>query len=112
MLTKTLPRVYHRLLAYIGGISLRSAIILAVFFGLMGSAAILIPLNTNSIETSARERQNQDHLRLANILAVIQSEPLWQITPDIARVSSNVVYSDPRIASIEVFSFPDHKQFI
>ncbi len=92
--------------------SLRTAIIVAVFFGLIGSAILLIPYNINSIDASARQKQAQDHQRLVDILAVIQSEPLWQITPEIARTSSEVVYSDPRISSIEVFSLPDHKKFL
>ncbi len=112
MLNKTVFSLYHRIAFLIRDISLRSAIILAVFLGLIGSAIFLIPYNINSIDATARDKQVDDLQRLGNILAVIQSEPLWQITPEIARISSDVVYSDPRIASIEVFSYPDHKQFL
>jgi len=97
---------------FIRGVSLRSAIIAAVFFGLIGSAIFLIPYNISSIDASTHQKQIEDHQRLVDILAVIQSEPLWQITPEIAGTSSKVVYSDPRIATIEVFSLPDHKQFL
>ncbi|PRC91233.1 sensor histidine kinase [Solimicrobium silvestre] len=112
MLKKNAFPFYFRLAFFLRGTSLRSAIIAAVFFGLIGSAIILIPYNISSIDTNAHKRQLEDHQRLTNILAVIQSEPLWQITPDIARISSDVVYSDPRIATIDVFSLPDHKKFL
>jgi len=93
-------------------ISLRLAIILAVVFGLTVPSAILIPYHLQSIETAARLRNTQDHHRLVEILSVILSEPLWQITPEIANISSEVVYSDPRVASIEVITLPDRKEFI
>jgi len=92
--------------------SLRASIISAVFLGLVGSAIILIPYNLSRIEESARNIQMEDHRRLSGILAVIQSEPLWQITPDIARKSSEEVYSDPRVSSIEVITLPEHKSFL
>lgn len=112
MLNKNDFPIYHSLAFIVRDISLRTAIILAVFLGLIGSAIFLIPYNISSIDATARKKQLDDHQRLANILAVIQSEPLWQITPEIARISSDVVYSDPRIATIEVFSLPEHKRFL
>ena len=93
-------------------LSLRAAIIAAVFLGLFGSSIVLIPYNLSIIEASARDKQNEDHRRLSGILAVIQSEPLWQITPEIARTSSIEVYSDPRVTSIEVVTLPEHKNFL
>ncbi|MET3137687.1 two-component system NtrC family sensor kinase [Undibacterium sp. GrIS 1.2] len=95
-----------------GRLTLRLAIILAVVFGLLAPFVILIPYYQISIESAARERTTADHQRLADILAVILSEPLWQITPEIAKVSSEVVYSDPRVAEIRVVTLPDHKEFI
>jgi len=103
---------YKSLVHYLRGMSLRTSIIAAVFFGLIGSAVFLIPYNISSIDASAHQKQIADHQRLVNILAVIQSEPLWQITPEIARTSSNVVYSDMRITSIDVYSLPDHRPFM
>ena len=93
-------------------ITLRLAIILAVVFGLTVPSAILIPYHLRSIETAARVKNVEDHNRLVEILSVILSEPLWQITPEIANISSEVVYSDPRVATIEVITLPDHKEFI
>ena len=112
MTNQRIYQAYLDFIHFIRGMSLRSAIIVAVFSGLIGSAVFLIPYNISSIDASAHQKQVEDHQRLADILAVIQSEPLWQITPEIARTSSEVVYSDPRIAAIEVFSLPDHKQFL
>jgi signal transduction histidine kinase len=112
MSNKRLYLAYLSLVFFIRAMSLRTAIISAVFFGLIGSAVLLIPYNISSIDENARHKQSEDHQRLVNILAVIQSEPLWQITPEIARTSSEVVYSDPRIAAIEVYSLPDHKKFL
>jgi signal transduction histidine kinase len=93
-------------------ITLRLAIIAAVSFGLIFPSAILIPYHLSTIQQAAREKQNEDHKRLSEILSVILSEPLWQITPEIAGVSSEVVYSDPRVAKIEVTTLPDRKNFI
>ena len=93
-------------------ITLRLAIILAVVFGLTVPATFLIPYHINSIEIAARARNAEDHNRLVEILSVILSEPLWQITPEIANTSSEVVYSDPRVATIEVITLPDKKEFI
>ncbi|MBC3916151.1 HAMP domain-containing histidine kinase [Undibacterium sp. CY18W] len=75
-------------------------------------AAILIPYHLHTIETAAQVRNAEDHNRLVEILSVILSEPLWQITPEIANISSEVVYSDPRVATIEVITLPDRKEFI
>ncbi|WP_423681986.1 sensor histidine kinase [Undibacterium sp. WLHG33] len=93
-------------------ITLRLAIILAVIFGVAVPAAILVPYHLSTIENAARIRNNEDHKRLVDILSVILSEPLWQITPEIANISSEVVYSDPRVAKIEVITLPDRKEFI
>ncbi|MBC3932830.1 sensor histidine kinase [Undibacterium curvum] len=93
-------------------ISLRLAIILAVIFGLTVPAAVLVPYQLNTIEEAVRSKNKDDHERLVGILSVILSEPLWQITPEIANISSEVVYSDPRVASIEVITLPDRKEFI
>ncbi len=93
-------------------ISLRLAIILAVVFGLTVPAAVLIPYHLHSIEVAAKAKNTEDHHRLVEILSVILSEPLWQITPEIANISSEVVYSDPRVATIEVITLPDGKEFI
>ncbi|MFZ6749679.1 sensor histidine kinase [Undibacterium sp. Ren11W] len=93
-------------------ITLRLAIILAVVFGLFFPAALLIPYHLRTIEVGARIKVAADHQRLTEILSVILSEPLWQITPEIANISSEVVYSDPRVAKIEVITLPDRKSFI
>lgn len=93
-------------------ITLRLAIILAVVFGLVVPAALLIPYHLRTIESAARIKVAADHKRLTEILSVILSEPLWQITPEIANISSEVVYSDPRVAKIEVITLPDRKPFI
>ena len=93
-------------------ITLRLAVILAVAFGLIVPAALLIPYHLRTIETAARLKVADDHKRLTDILSVILSEPLWQITPEIANISSEVVYSDPRVAKIEVITLPDRKPFI
>lgn len=93
-------------------ITLRLAIILAVIFGLSLPAAFLIPYHLQTIEGLARIKAKADHQRLTNILSVILSEPLWQITPEIAATSIAVVQSDPRVAKIEVFTMPDRKLFI
>jgi two-component system NtrC family sensor kinase len=102
----------HLLSALRSRITLRLAIILAVVFGLTVPAAILIPYHLHTIETAAQLRNAEDHNRLVEILSVILSEPLWQITPEIANISSEVVYSDPRVATIEVITLPDRKEFI
>lgn len=102
----------HLLTAIRSRITLRQAVILAVVFGLTVPAAILIPYHLHSIETAAKLRTSADHNRLTEILSVILSEPLWQITPEIANISSEVVYSDPRVAKIEVITLPDRKEFI
>ena len=93
-------------------ITLRLAIILAVAFGLLVPAALLIPFHLRTIDKAARIKVEADHKRLTEILSVILSEPLWQITPEIANISSEVVYSDPRVAKIEVVTLPDRKPFI
>lgn len=105
-------RFRHFLSATRSRITLRLAIILAVVFGLTVPAAILIPYHLQSIEMAALAKNTQDHHRLVEILSVILSEPLWQITPEIANISSEVVYSDPRVASIDVITLPDRKEFI
>jgi signal transduction histidine kinase len=93
-------------------ISLRIAVILAVVFGLVVPAVIITPYQLKSVGAKAREKQNDEHKRLTEILSVILSEPVWQITPEIAKASSEVVYSDPRVAEILVITLPDQKTFL
>ncbi|WP_339941190.1 hypothetical protein [Undibacterium luofuense] len=69
-------------------ISLRLAIILAVVVGLTVPSAVLVPYYLNTLESAARQKNIEDHNRLVDILSVILSEPLWQITPEIANISS------------------------
>lgn len=102
----------HLISAFRRRITLRLAIILAVAFGLVVPAGLLIPYHLRTIESAARIKVEADHIRLTEILSVILSEPLWQITPEIANISSEVVYSDPRVAKIEVITLPDRKPFI
>ena len=93
-------------------ISLRIAVILAVVFGLVVPAVLITPYQLKSVEANARNKQNDEHKRLTEILSVILSEPVWQITPEIAKASSEVVYSDPRVAEILVITLPDQKTFL
>ncbi|MBY0572630.1 MAG: HAMP domain-containing protein [Undibacterium sp.] len=93
-------------------ITLRVAVILAVFFGLAFTSSILIPYQLKKIEGDSLTKINDDHQRLTEILSVILSEPVWQITPEIAKLSSEVVYSDQRVAEINVITLPDKKTFI
>ncbi len=78
----------HLLSSLRSRITLRLAIILAVVFGLTVPAAILIPYHLHTIEIAAQVRNAEDHNRLVEILSVILSEPLWQITPEIANIST------------------------
>jgi two-component system, NtrC family, sensor kinase len=105
-------RLWESLLTAPRRVTLRLAIILAVTIGVTLPSAILIPYHMNSIESAARTKAIADHKRLCEILSVILSEPLWQLTPELARVNSQVVYSDPRVAKIEVTSLPDRKNFL
>lgn len=93
-------------------VSLRLAIILAVTFGLALPGCFIIPYHLKTIESLARAKALADHRRMTDILSVILSEPLWQITPEIAATSIEVVHSDPRVAKISVITLPDRKEFI
>lgn len=93
-------------------ITLRFAVIAAVFFGLAVTSAIFLPIQHKTIKEISLARIVDDHKRLSDILAVILSEPVWQITPEIAKLSSEVVYSDPRVSEIRVVTLPDKKVFI
>ncbi len=90
-------------------ITLRLAVVLAVFFGLLVTSSILIPIQLNTIEADSLKKLEDDHQRSAAILAVILSEPVWQITPEIAKQSSDVVFSNPNVSEIHVITLPDKK---
>lgn len=93
-------------------ITLRLAVVLAVFFGLMVTSLTLIPSQLRSIRADSLTKLEADHQRATEILSVILSEPVWQITPEIAKASSEVVFSDPNVAEINVITLPDKKTFI
>jgi signal transduction histidine kinase len=93
-------------------ITLRLALVLAVFFGLVVTSVVLIPLQLSAISTDSLKKLEDDHSRSAAILAVILSEPVWQITPEIAKHSSEVVFSNPNVSEIHVITLPDKKTFI
>ncbi len=93
-------------------ITLRLAVVLAVFFGLLVTSIVLIPSQLRTIEADSLKKLEDDHKRSAAILAVILSEPVWQITPEIANLSSEVVFSNPNVSEINVITLPDKKTFI
>ncbi|MBC3892576.1 HAMP domain-containing protein [Undibacterium sp. LX40W] len=93
-------------------VTLRFAVILAVFLGLGVTAMVLVPYQKQAITRDSEKKTVDDHKRLTEILSVILSEPVWQITPEIAKSSSEVVYSDPRASEIRVITLPDRKVFI
>ncbi|TXI96249.1 MAG: sensor histidine kinase [Burkholderiaceae bacterium] len=93
-------------------ITLRLAVILAVFLGLSVTALVLVPYQRDAITADLEKKMIDDHRRLTGILSVILSEPVWQITPEIAKSSSEQVYSDPRVSEIKVVTLPDKKVFI
>ena len=98
----------HRL---ISRINLRLAVILAVFLGLSVAFGILFPYQLKSIREDSLKKLEDDHDRSIKILSVILIEPVWQITPEIAKISSEVVFSDPNVAEINVITLPDRKTF-
>ena len=93
-------------------ITLRSAVILAVIFGLTLPAALLIPVHLTTFQKSETEQNKNEHILLVETLSNILSEPVWQITPEIAKRSIEVVYSDKRVAEIRVITLPDAREFI
>lgn len=93
-------------------ITLRFAVILAVSFSLAITSLILVPIQLRSIETDSKQKLTDEHKRSADTLSVILSEPVWQITPEIAKLSSEVVFSDPNVSEINVITLPDKKTFI
>ncbi|MBI3711896.1 MAG: HAMP domain-containing protein, partial [Burkholderiales bacterium] len=93
-------------------ITLRLAVVLAVFIGLLVTSLAIIPAQLRSIRADSLAKLEADHKRATEILSVILSEPVWQITPEIAKASSEVVFSDPNVAEINVITLPDKKTFI
>ena len=93
-------------------ITLRLAVVLAVFFGLVVTSVVLIPIQLSTISDDSLRKLEDDHSRSAAILAVILSESVWQITPEIAKHSSEVVFSNPNVSEIHVITLPDKKTFI
>jgi two-component system NtrC family sensor kinase len=93
-------------------ITLRLAIILAVISGLLIPAAFLIPIHLSAFKESEIEQNKNEHVLLVQTLSNILSEPVWQITPEIAKRSIDVVYTDLRVAEIRVITLPDQREFI
>ena len=80
-------------------LKLRLSIVLAVVGGLLLPALVGSLLTLNYQERALASRLVADHARITEILALGIEEPLWNVSPDVARPLFDSVLGDERVVS-------------
>jgi len=95
---KPLPR----LRVWFRRLSLRWAVALAVAVGLLVPGLYSVWHEIDLAEQQATARLRNDVSTLAEVLAVVMREPIWQVSPELGRHIAQSMFRDPRLVSITV----------
>lgn len=88
-------------------LSLQVAVVGAVVMGLLVPWGYLGYLEQQRAAREAVADLRLDTETVADVLAVAMREPLWQVSPDLAKSIAQAMLRDPRLVSIRVFGEDD-----
>jgi two-component system NtrC family sensor kinase len=92
--------------------SLRNAVVLALVVGLLVPTGAVLLYDSNATRREALEDLRRDLARVVEILALSLSEPIWQVSPDLAEPMIKAQVDDPRFVSVLVVEPSSPKPFL
>jgi len=92
--------------------SLRNAVVLALVVGLLVPTGGVLLIETNATRREAMDDLRRDLSRVVEILALSLSEPIWQVSPDLAEPMIKAQVDDPRFVSVLVIEPSSPKPFL
>ena len=82
--------------------SLRYAVVLALVIGLLAPTVIVLSFDVQSTRRIALEDLQRDLTRTTEVLALSLSEPIWQVSADLAEPMIKAQMDDPRFVRVRV----------
>ncbi len=91
--------------------SLRNAVVMALVAGLLVPTGAVLLFESNATRREAMEDLRRDLSRVVEILALSLSEPIWQVSPDLAEPMIKAQVDDPRFVAVLVIEPSSPKPF-
>ncbi len=91
--------------------SLRTAVMAALVAGLLVPTGAVLLYESNLTRREAMEDLRRDLTRVVEVLALSLSEPIWQVSPDLAEPMIKAQVDDPRFVSVLVIEPSTPKPF-
>lgn len=96
----------------LAGSSLRNAVVLALVVGLLVPTGAVLMYDLQTQRREAMDDLRRDLARVVEILALSLSEPIWQVSPDLAEPMIKAQVDDPRFVSVLVIEPSSPKPFL
>ena len=92
--------------------SLRYAVVLALVIGLLAPTVIVLSFDVQSTRRIALEDLQRDLTRTTEVLALSLSEPIWQVSADLAEPMIKAQMDDPRFVRVRVMEPSSTQPFL
>lgn len=92
--------------------SLRAAVALALGLGLLVPTGSLLIYESNLTRRVAMDELQRDLNRVVEVLSLSLSEPIWQVSPELAEPMINAQFDDPRFVSVLINEQSAAKPFL
>ncbi|MBA4342448.1 MAG: hypothetical protein C0423_09885 [Methylibium sp.] len=92
--------------------SLRAAVALALGLGLIVPTGSLLIYESNLTHRVAMDDLQRDLNRVVEVLSLSLSEPIWQVSPELAEPMINAQFDDPRFVSVLITESAAAKPFL
>ncbi len=97
-----MPVRIPKLKSVVADTSLRPAIAIALVIGLSLPIAFAASRDLKERRQTLLSHLVQDHIRLAEVLAISMQAPIWEVRPDAAKPLAEAILRDERVASVKV----------
>jgi len=97
-----LLRPFPRLSRWLGDLSLRHAVALALLIGMAVPLALTVSWHLRERQATLYAQLQADHQRLTEVLAIAMQTPIWEVRPDIGAPLLEALLADGRISRVEV----------
>ena len=92
--------------------SLRNAVVLALVAGLLVPTGLVLLYDAQATRREAMDDLQRDLTRVVEVLALSLSEPIWQVSPDLAEPMIKAQVDDPRFVSVLVVEPSSPRPFL
>ena len=92
--------------------SLRAAVVAALALGLLVPTGALLLYEGNQNRRIAMQELERDLQRISEVLALSLSEPIWQVSPELAEPMIKAQVSDPRFVTVRIIEPGAAKPFL